>query len=464
MLGELFNMKKEMFSTEISVLRDTFRRLLRRHAKTNIVKLIEKTHPADMALIFRYFNDLEQDTIFTMMKPSEKTVEFLNELDEAITIRIVENEDPARIAAILEEASSNEQAYLMGLVEESYATSVIGLFKAEEQEQLEEMMAYPEDSAGILMYTDVFTLHEETRAREAIAALQDQEEAEMVFYLYAIDNEGALTGVISLRDLVTTSGDTMLKDIMTKKVHAVRPETDQEEVARIVSQYNFLAVPVIDSDEKLLGIVTVDDVVDVIREEATEDFLKMVGAGEDREILLKSSWENARIRLPWLFASWVGGIFAAFIIGVFDNVLQNTLALAAFIPVIIGMGGNIGTQSSTIIVRGLATGRVGFENSAKILFKEIRVGLILGILYGILLGLFAIFRFLDISPVLGLVVGLSICASMIIAATIGSLVPLILNRFDIDPAVATGPFVTTAIDILGVTLYFLIAATLFNSV
>ncbi|MDB9722371.1 hypothetical protein OAA83_00400 [Candidatus Marinimicrobia bacterium] len=174
-------MKKEMFSTEISILRDTFRRLLRRHAKTNIIKLVDKTHPADMALIFRYFNDLEQDTVFAMMKPSEKTVEFLNELDEAITIRIVENEAPSRIAAILEDASSNEQAYLMGLVEETYATSVIDLFKVEEQEELEEMMAYPEDSAGILMYTDVFTLHEETRAREAIAALQDQEEAEMVF-------------------------------------------------------------------------------------------------------------------------------------------------------------------------------------------------------------------------------------------------------------------------------------------
>jgi magnesium transporter len=455
-------MKKEMFSTEISILRDTFRRLLRRHAKTNIIKLVDKTHPADMALIFRYFNDLEQDTVFAMMKPSEKTVEFLNELDEAITIRIVENEAPSRIAAILEDASSNEQAYLMGLVEETYATSVIDLFKVEEQEELEEMMAYPEDSAGILMYTDVFTLHEETRAREAIAALQDQEEAEMVFYLYTIDNEGALTGVISLRDLVTTPSDTMLKDIMTKKVQTVRPETDQEEVARIVSQYNFLAVPVIDSDEKLLGIVTVDDVVDVIREEATEDFLKMVGAGEDREILLKSSWENARIRLPWLFASWIGGIIAAYIIGVYDDVLQNTLALAAFIPVIIGMGGNVGTQSSTMIVRGLATGRVGFENSSKILFKEIRVGLILGVLYGILLGLFAIVRFLDISPILGLVVGLSICASMLIAATIGSLVPLILDRFDIDPAVATGPFVTTAIDILGVALYFIIAGALFN--
>ena len=319
------------------------------------------------------------------------------------------------------------------------------------------MMAYPEDSAGILMYTDVFTLHEETKAREAINALQDQEDAEMVFYLYTLDDEGRLTGVISLRDLVTTPGETMLKDIMSKQIHVVRPETDQEEVARIVSQYNFLAVPVVDSEDRLLGIVTVDDVVDIIREEATEDFLQMVGAGKDREILLKSSWENARMRLPWLFASWVGGILAAFIIGVFDNVLQSTIALAAFIPVIMGMGGNIGTQSSTIIVRGLATGRVSIENSIKILFKEIRVGLMLGILYGLLLGVFAVLKFLDVSPMLGIVVGTSICISMIIAATIGSLVPLVLNRFEIDPAVATGPFVTTSIDILGVACYFLIA-------
>ena len=450
-------MKKEMFDTEITLLRDTFRRLLRRHANSNIIKLIGKTHPADMALIYRYFNDEEQDTIFAMMPPSEESVEFLSELDESITVRLLDQVTPQRMATILEEASSNEIAHLMGLVNEDYAAAVIDLLQAEEQEKLEEIMAYPEDSAGILMYTDVFTLHEETKAIDAIAALQDQEEAEMVFYLYAVDDKGRLTGVVSLRDLVTTSSDTTLEDIMSRRVHSVRPETDQEEVARIVSQYNFLAVPVVDAEDQLLGIITVDDVVDIIREEATEDFLQMVGAGKDREILLKSSWDNARMRFPWLFASWVGGILAAFIIGAFDNILQSTIVLAAFIPVIIGMGGNIGTQSSTIIVRGLATGRVGLENSVKILLKEMRVGLILGILYGILLGVFAIFRFLDVSPMLGLVVGLSICASMIIAATIGSLVPLILNRFDIDPAVATGPFVTTAIDILGVALYFWIA-------
>ena len=453
-------MKKELFKNEITILRDTFRRLLRRHAETNILKLIDKTHPADLALLFRYFNENEQDEIFSKLKPSEKTAEFLNDLDELIGIRLLENESHERIALILEHASSNEQAYLIGLLDEKYASSVIELLQADKQEELEEMMAYPEDSAGILMYTDVFTLHEETKARDAINALQDQEDAEMVFYLYTLDDEARLTGVISLRDLVTTPGDTKLKDIMSKQIHVVRPETDQEEVARIVSQYNFLAVPVVDSDDRLLGIVTVDDVVDIIREEATEDFLQMVGAGKDREILLKSSWENARMRLPWLFASWVGGIMAAFIIGIFDNVLQSTIALAAFIPVIMGMGGNIGTQSSTIIVRGLATGRVSIENSMRILFKEIRVGLMLGILYGLLLGVFAILKFLDVSPMLGVVVGVSICISMIIAATIGSLVPLILNRFEIDPAIATGPFVTTSIDILGVACYFLIAISL----
>ena len=453
-------MKKEMYSSEVTILRDTFRRLLRRHAKTNIVKLIDKTHPADLALIFRYFTESEQDTIFSSMAASENTVEFLNELDESITTRLIKNETPERLAEILQEASSNEQAYLMGIVDEKFANSVIELLQIEEQEELEEMMAYPEDSAGILMYTDVFTLHEDTKAREAIYALQDQEDAEMVFYLYTLDDDARLTGVISLRDLVTTPGDTMLKDIMSKNIQAVRPETDQEEVARIVSQYNFLAVPVVDSEEHLLGIVTVDSIVDVIREEATEDFLQLAGAGKDREILLKSSWENARVRLPWLFASWIGGILAAFIIGVFDSLLENVIALAAFIPVIIGMGGNVGTQSSTIIVRGLATGRVSFENSMKVLLKEMRVGLILGLLYGLLLGIFAIFQFIDTSPLLGLVVGLSISISMILAATIGSLVPLVLNRFEIDPAIATGPFVTTAIDIIGVTFYFLIARSL----
>ena len=450
-------MRKEMFDHEINILRDTYRRLLRRNAKINLIKLTNKTHPADLAVVFRHFSDEEQIEIFSLMKESEHTAEFLSELDDAVVNELLKNESYERIAAIIEKASTNDQSGILNILDDEKAKSIIKLLNVEEQEEIAEIMGYPDDSAGALMNTEVFTLHESITAGEAIKTLQDQEGAEMVFYLYITDDDDRLVGIISLRALTTTSSNTTLKDIMIKNVHSIRPETDQEEVARIVAQYNFLAVPVLDSDSKLLGIVTVDDVVDVIREEATEDFLRMAGAGKDREILLKSSWENAKTRLPWLFASWIGGVIAASLIGVFENMLENIIALAAFIPVILGMGGNIATQSSTIIVRGMATGRVNLGGEIKLILKEAQVGLILGTLYGVLLGLFARFIFSDAPENLGFVVGLSICASMIVAATVGTIIPLILRKLNIDPAVATGPFVTTSIDILGVLFYFLIA-------
>ena len=450
-------MRKEMFNHEITILRDTYRRLLRRNAKINLIKLTGKTHPADLAEVFRHFSTEEQIQIFSLMKENEHAAEFLVELDDALVIELLENESYERIASIIEKAPTNDQSGILNILEDEKAQSIIELLNAEEQEEIAEIMGYPDDSAGTLMNTEVFTLHESITAGEAIKTLQDQEGAEMVFYLYITDDDDRLVGVISLRALTTTPSSTKLKDIMIKNIHSIRPETDQEDVAKIVAQYNFLAVPVLDSDSKLLGIVTVDDVVDVIREEATEDFLRMAGAGKDREILLKSSWENAKARLPWLFASWIGGIGAASIIGAFENMLANIVALAAFIPVILGMGGNIATQSSTIIVRGMATGRVNIGGEIKLIFKEIKVGLILGSLYGILLGVFAKFTFTSAPDNLGFVVGLSICASMVVAATVGTIIPLILRKLDIDPAIATGPFVTTSIDILGVLFYFLIA-------
>ncbi len=450
-------MRKAIFEHEIKILKDTFARLLRRNAHTNLVKLIRKTHPADLAVVFRYFSDEEQAQVFSIMVEDGQAVEFLVELDDTLIANLLENESPERIATVIQESSANDQSYILGTLEDEQAQSVIELLKAEEQEEIEELMGYPEDSAGAMMTTNVFTLYQNTICRDALKSLQDQSEAEMVFYLYITDDDDRLVGVASLRALATTPADTILKDIMVKRVHTVRPETDQEEVAQIVAQYNYLAVPVLDEDDQLLGIVTVDDVVDVIREEATEDFLQMAGAGKDREILLKSSWENARARLPWLFASWIGGIFAASIIGTFEHMLESMIALAAFIPVIIGMGGNIGTQSSTIIVRGIATGRIEIGSELKVMWKEVRVGIILGVLYGLLLGAFAKFRFIDADPMLGVVVGLSIACSMLIAVAVGTFVPMFLRKVDIDPAIASGPFVTTSIDILGVLFYFVIA-------
>jgi magnesium transporter len=276
---------------------------------------------------------------------------------------------------------------------------------------------------------------------------------EMVFYLYITHDSGKLSGVVSLRELLMNSPQRKLKDIMNANVISVTTDTDQGEVAHVVSQYNILAVPVVDAAYNLVGIVTVDDIIDVIREEATEDFLQMAGAGKDREILLKSTVDNAMLRAPWLFASWVGGVMAMIIIGSFEAELSRVLALASFIPIVMGMGGNIATQSSTIIVRGIATGRVNLNKLFSIIFKEMRVGVLLGFIYGLFLGILSYFLYQDPS-LLGIVVGLSIFFTMAMSATLGTLIPLVLKRFDFDAAIATGPFVTTSIDIIGVLMYF----------
>ena len=218
-----------------------------------------------------------------------------------------------------------------------------------------------------------------------------------------------------------------------------------------------MAVPVVDGSNRLVGIVTVDDVIDIIRKEATEDILKMAGAGEEF-VETKSILKSTRIRLPWLFASCIGGIIAFFIIGKFEHSILKFAYLAAFIPVIMGMGGNIGTQSSTIVVRGLATGRLLARDIWSVVLKELTIGVILGLVYGLLIGSVAHFRYSMLA--LAISVALAVISSMSIAALVGSLVPMGFARVNIDPAVATGPFVTTAIDIISVLFYFVIATTL----
>jgi len=250
---------------------------------------------------------------------------------------------------------------------------------------------------------------------------------------------------------------TPLKQFMVTDVFSVKTDMDQEEVAKLVARYDILAVPVVEENNRLVGIVTVDDVIDIIRTEATEDILKMAGVGEEY-VETKSILKSTRIRLPWLFASCIGGVVAILIIGRFEGVLKQVAYLAAFIPVIMGMGGNIGTQSSTIVVRGLATGRLNVRDIWDVVVKELCIGLILGVVYGLLIAAVAQVSYNTL--MLAISVGLSLMSSMAIAALVGSFVPMVMARLNIDPAVATGPFVTTAIDIISVFFYFTLATTL----
>ncbi len=454
--------KREMIGLEGKVLLDTLRRLHRRGAVGNIKKLISKTHPADLAWVFRSLTPLEQRDIFQIIAESELVADFLSELDDAIMVELVSGLPAEFMARVVSRMASDDAADLIEALPEDKAAEIRKHMEAEDRDEVEELLKYDPETAGGIMSPDFMYLDENLTVEEAIRKVQKRsEEKEMVFYLYITHGDGQLIGVLSLRELLMHPMQRKLKNIMNTNVIAVTTDTDQEEVAHIVSQYNLLAIPVVDSTYKLVGIVTVDDVIDVLREEATEDFLQMAGAGRDQEIMLKPLYQKILLRAPWLFASWIGGVGAMFIINSFQSELQKVLALASFIPIIAGMGGNIATQSSTIIVRGLATGRVSMQQFVQVILKEFTVGIVLGSCFGFLLGILAHLKYATPAQ-LGLVVGISVFAVMSMAATVGTVVPLLLKRLNIDAAIATGPFITTSIDILGVSLFFSVAKILLH--
>ncbi|MGD8363894.1 MAG: magnesium transporter, partial [Desulfobacterales bacterium] len=423
-------------------------------------KIVNKTHPADLARAFHSLSQAQQTTLFNLIDDREKQGMLMTKIDTDELQAIVESTDKEVFISILEQIPPDDVADLVGRLPEEIGQRILEGLNKESSEEIGELLQYDDQSAGGIMVPEFISLPEETTAKTAISYIQkEHHNVEMTFYLYVVDDHNKLVGVCSLRELVTIAPETPLSGFMTTDLHFVYVDSDQEQVARIVARYDLLAVPVIDHDRKLLGIVTVDDVIDIIRDEATEDILKMVGAGESF-VETKSIFKSIKIRLPWLFASCMGGVLATFIIGHFESTLKQLVFLAAFIPVIMGMGGNVGTQSLTIVVRGLATDRIQLQNMGKVILKEIAIGGILGSVYGLFLGIVAHLGYQMWR--LAVVVGAAVVFTMLLATFVGSMLPMMFARFRIDPAVATGPFVTTAIDIMSIFLYFSFAKLLFE--
>jgi magnesium transporter len=441
------------------ILVESVKRLLRRDATTRLRKIVKKTHAADLSLVFHSLSIPNQRRLFNLIDEIEIKGEIFSNVDEDTFLNLIEGMKLDEMVEILDLMPKDDVADLLGHLPVEKSDAILELMKKEGSEEVEGLLHYGDDTAGGIMVPDLIALREDTTAREAIESLQEEHlDVEMPFYLYVVDSNGKLIGVSSLRQLVVVPPTTPLKDFMTTDVFAVKTDMDQEEVAKIVARYDILAVPVVDDTNQLVGIVTVDDVIDIIREEATEDILKMAGVGGDEFVETQSVARSTRIRLPWLSASFIGGIVAFFIIGHFEGSLKKLAYLAAFIPVIMGMGGNIGTQTSTIVVRGLATGRLNIRDTWQVVFKELMVGFILGAVYGVMIGMVAQLRYS--TAMVAVSVGLAVISSMVVAALVGSIVPMGFARINVDPAVATGPFVTTAIDIVSVYFYFQIATIL----
>lgn len=453
----------ETGSRRINILTDTVRRLIRRHATVNLVKIIKKTHEADLALIFKNLSRHDGLVLFELLPDPEVAADVLSEMEQEVRSFYLETLDPERLASLFQEMSPDDAAAIVEEIsDEERRARILELMKKEDSDEVEELLSYGENTAGRIMSPDFLALPSTMEAGEAIRQLRKASEAEMVFYVYVANEEGQLAGVVSLRELVTRPPETILANIMNPDVVRVEAHQDQEEVASLVAHYNILAIPVVDEAGKMVGIITVDDVIDVMRDEATEDILKMVGTREE-DITTTSAFRSARLRLPWLFVAWIGGVIASQVIGLFNETIKAVPALAAFIPVVVGMGGNIGTQAASITVRGLATGRVEIGQTLRYVLKEVSVGLLLGFTYGILLATVSGLLNRGASGFvpwrLGLATGLGIMTTMLLASIMGSALPIFFQRLRIDPAIASGPFVTTTIDIVGVTAYFFIAFT-----
>ena len=438
----------------------TLKRLLRRNARASIQNIIKKTHPADFARVFSLLSPIHQRKLFNWIHEKALRGQVLTRLDSSQLQALVRDMQPAMMARILDQIPQDDVADVMSRLPTEIADRILQQLKEEGNLTLQALLQFGPNSAGGIMVPEFIALQKDISAAEAIRILQqDYREVEMPFYLYVVDDRDRLCGVCSLRQLVTVPARTPLQDIMTTEVVSVRTDTDQEDVARLVDRYSLLAVPVTDENMRIQGIVTVDDIIDIIRDEITEDMLRMAGAGSDYAET-KSVLLNTRARLPWLMASCAGGLLATLIIGRYESVLSSLVYLAAFIPVIMGMGGNLGTQSSTIVVRGLATEYIPLHSPWQAVMKEIAVGGLLGLVYGTLLGVVAFSRYAMWR--LGLVVGVSVLISMSVSSIVGTMIPVLMARLKIDPAVATGPFVTTTIDIFAVWAYFVAATSLLN--
>ena len=442
---------------------DSVRRLVRSGATARALNVLRKGRPADVAQVMHALSDLDRSAVFVALARSdtELAAASISELSLEEGVDLLTTLEPEEIAQVLQELPSDDAAQFIGELPEELRERLLDLMKVEASTDVQELLSFAEGTAGRIMTPDVFALKEDLTGGEAISAIQHaSRDVEMVYYLYVVDERNHLVGVLSLRHLLLVSPTTPIKKIMNTDVISVRTDTDQEEVARIVARYNLLGVPVVDPENKLVGVVTVDDVLDVIREEATEDIYALSGVRSE-ENAINTPIRSVKLRLPWLLINLATAILAASVVHAFEETIKKVVILAALQSIVAGMGGNAATQTLAVIVRGLALGEVTWENGRRVLLKETLVGLANGLANGAVAAVVILlwFGFTIKILIIGGIVAVAMVINLIIAGIAGTVIPLILKKLKADPALASTVFVTTCTDVGGF-LSFLGLATL----
>ncbi|MGP4082437.1 magnesium transporter [Pseudalkalibacillus sp. R45] len=416
-------------------------------------------HPYDQTRLFSVLEEEERMRLYGYLSP-EEMADIFEKIDLEDTKGYLFEMEPFYAAKMLGDMYADDAVDVLNDLEAEQLASYLTIMDNEAAQEIKELLHYEEKTAGSIMTTEFVAIRANQTVTQAMEILRKEApDAETIYYVFVVDENKKLVGVISLRDLIIAEENTPVNEVMNERVVAISVGEDQEEAARMMKDYDFLALPVVDFQNHLLGIITVDDIVDVIDEEASEDYSKLA-AVSDMDSTDRSPMQAAKRRLPWLIILLFLGTITASLIGQFEETLNQVAILAVFIPLIAGMAGNTGTQALAVAVRGIATGDTDKQDVRSLILREAGTGVITGASCGLVITII-VYLWQD-SIYLGLLVGASILLTLIVATLAGALIPLLMHKMKIDPAVASGPFITTINDIISVLIYFGLATTFIN--
>jgi magnesium transporter len=441
---------KFISETDFTEILGSIRELIEKKNQGALLNLLIDLHPADVADLLTDLKKDERKYLFPLL-PTEKASAVLTELDPPIVDQLIKDVSEERLSNLVDKMDSDDAADIISELPEELAQSVLEQIPDEISEDVKELLLYEEDTAGGIMALEFVSVINKSTVNQTIKAIRKvRKKMKTVHTIWVTDDNEKLLGSVSLTDLVLAKGKALISKIVNKEIKFVYTDMDQEEVAIFFRKYDLVSLPVVNSSHQLVGQITIDDIIDVVEEEASEDISLFAGSSDEElqeDSFLKISW----VRLPWLMVAFVGQLIAAIIIQQFEGTLVQIIALTFFMPVIMAMGGNSGIQSSIIVIRGLATGEISVESTWRRFFREFRVSLFIGLIFGIMM--FLVVGLWLGNFMMGVVIGIALNLVILQATLFGGLIPFLLKRADIDPALASGPFITTFNDILGLLIY-----------
>lgn len=456
---------------KISVtITETIKVLLEEKKFRTLRDILTTMNSADIAALFEELQD-EKITFLFRMLPKELAAETFVEMDEDTQEMLIHSFSDSELKEIVDELYVDDAVDIIEEMPANVVKRIIRQADPETRKTINELLKYPDDSAGSIMTTEFVTLRPKMTAEEAIKRIRRTGiDKETIYTCYVADDKsGKLSGIVSIRTLLIADDDDVVEDLMETNVISVNTLDDQEDVAHLFNKYNFLALPVVDTENRLVGIVTIDDAIDVMEEEATEDIQKMAAiTPTDKAYLKVGVFETWKSRIPWLLVLMISATFTGMIITFYENALANSVVLSAFIPMLMDTGGNSGSQASVTVIRSLSLGEIGFRDVPKIVFKESRVALLCGIVLAVanfikmMLLDNLIMHNSDVTVVVALVVCLTLVVTVFVAKIIGCTLPLLAKKIGFDPAVMASPFITTLVDAISLFVYFQIATHLLN--